>query len=134
MPDLQRADTLSIHYRVDDFTGPWADAPILLLQHGNGRSGRFWYRWVPLLARHFRIVRPDIRGLGDSTRPADLEASLTLDNLVSDLVALLDHLGADRVHYCGESMGGILRLALAALHLERVASLALVSTPVLIED
>jgi len=134
MPLLRRTADLSIHYAIDDFTDPWADRPFLVLQHGNGRSGRFWYRWVPLLARYFRIVRPDMRGLGGSDRPSDLARDLTLDNLVGDLVALLDHLDADRVHYCGESMGGILGLALAARHPARLRTLTLVGTPVFIED
>lgn len=134
MPLLPRTADLSIHYRIDDFTDPWADRPFLVLQHGNGRSGQFWYRWVPLLARYFRILRPDMRGLGGSTRLKDLAADLTLDDLVGDLVALLDHLGADRVHFCGESMGGILGLALAARHPARLRTLTLVGTPVFIED
>ena len=134
MPDLQRGAGLSIHYHIDDFTDPWVESPMLLLQHGNGRSGHFWYRWVPLLAGHFKVVRPDMRGLGRSTRPADLERSLTLDSLVGDLVGLLDHLDVTRVHYCGESMGGILGLALSALHPDRVCSLTLVGTPVFIEQ
>lgn len=134
MPLLPRTADLSIHYRIDDFTDPWVDRPLLVLQHGNGRSGQFWYRWVPLLAQYFRIVRPDMRGLGGSTRPKDLAADLTLDNLVGDLLALLDHLGADRVHFCGESMGGILGLALAARHPARLRTLTLVGTPVFIED
>ena len=134
MAELRREADLSIHYQIDDFTDPWAHAPTLILQHGNGRSGRFWYRWIPLLARHFKIVRPDMRGLGGSTRPADLERSLSLDNLVGDLLALCDHLALECVHYCGESMGGILGLALAALHPERVRTLTLVGTPVFIEQ
>lgn len=134
MPTLRRSDALSIHYTVDDFTDPWDNRPFLILQHGNGRSGRFWYRWVPHLAGHYKVVRPDMRGLGESTGKLDLERDITLDALVSDLVALLDELGADSVHYCGESMGGILGLALAALHPERVRSLTLVATPVFIED
>ena len=133
MPNLNRAPDLSIRYQVNDFTDPWKKRPILLLQHGNGRSGCFWYRWVPLLARHFKIVRPDMRGLGGSAKPIDLESSLTLDNLVGDLVALLDHLNASAVHYCGESMGGILGLALSARHPDRIRTLTLVGTPVFIE-
>lgn len=134
MPALHRTDAVSVHYTVDDFTDPWADRPFLILQHGNGRSGRFWYRWVPHLAGQYRVVRPDMRGLGGSAGPLDLERDITLDALVGDLVALLDELGADSVHYCGESMGGILGLALAALHPDRVRSLTLIATPVFIED
>jgi len=134
MADLQRQAGVSIHYEVDDFTDPWAEPAYLLLQHGNGRSGRFWYRWVPYLSRFYKVVRPDMRGLGQSAGRLDLERDITLDALVGDLVALLDHLEVDCVHYCGESMGGILGLALAAMHPDRVRTLTLVATPVFIED
>jgi 3-oxoadipate enol-lactonase len=134
MASLRRTPDIAIHYEIDDFTDPWASRPFLLLQHGNGRSGRFWYRWVPYLSRFFKVLRPDMRGLGKSTGQLDLERDVTLEALVGDLVALLDHLEIDRVHYCGESMGGILGLALAAMHPDRVKTLTLVATPVFIED
>ncbi len=134
MPELRRTSELSVHYEIDNFTDPWADRPYLVLQHGNGRSGRFWYRWISFLARQYKIVRPDMRGLGGSSRPGDLRRDLSLDALVGDLVALFDHLGADSVHFCGESMGGILGLALAAQYPERVRTMTLVGTPVFIEE
>ena len=137
MPTVQRTTDLALNYELDDYTDPWSDAPFLLLQHGNGRSAKFWYRWIPYLSRYYRIIRPDMRGLGKSTfaqPPADLERELTLDALIGDLGAILDHAGARQVHYCGESMGGILGLALAAMHPARVATLSLVATPVFIND
>ncbi|HEY8612339.1 MAG TPA: alpha/beta hydrolase [Roseomonas sp.] len=130
MPFVERPGEPVLHYVIDDFTDPWKDAPVLLLQHGNGRSGRFWYRWVPYLSRFYRVVRPDLRGLGQSGRDFDLATGLTLEALVGDLAALLDRLGTASVHYVGESMGGILGLALAATHPERVRTLTLVATPV----
>jgi 3-oxoadipate enol-lactonase len=134
MPSLNRSPALSIYYEIDDFTDPWADRPYLILQHGNGRSSHFWYRWIPFLSRRYKVIQPDMRGLGRSLGRLDLERDLTLDALVGDLIALLDHLGAGSVHFCGESMGGILGLALAAQHPSRVRSLTLVATPVFIED
>jgi 3-oxoadipate enol-lactonase len=131
---FQRTPHLSLSYEFDDFTDPWADQPFLLLQHGNGRNARFWYRWIPYLARHFRIIRPDMRGLGQSLGTLDLEQDITLEALIGDLLAVLDHAGASQVHFCGESMGGILGLALAAQHPDRVESLTLVATPVFIEE
>lgn len=130
MPLIERPGAPALHVLVDDFTDPWREAPILLLQHGNGRTGAFWYRWVPYLARHYRILRPDLRGLGQSGRDFDLATELTLDTLVGDLTAILDAYGGRPVHYVGESMGGILGLALAARHPERVRTLTLVATPV----
>ncbi|MPZ42775.1 MAG: alpha/beta fold hydrolase [Betaproteobacteria bacterium] len=130
MPFVHRPGQPDIHYALDDFTDPWRNAPYLFLQHGFGRSGRFWYSWVPYLARWFKIVRPDVRGLGQSSAGFDLEREFTLENCISDLVAIIDHLGAESVHYCGESMGGILGMVLAGTHASQIRTLTLVSTPV----
>lgn len=134
MPFLKVSSSLDIHYELDDFTDPWRDAPILILQHGNGRSARFWQRWVPYLARHYKIVRPDMRGLGQSRGTVDLETDFSPDLLVEDLTKLIAALGCGPVHFCGESMGGILGIILAARHPELVRSLTLVATPVFIEE
>jgi len=131
---VERTGKPKLHYVVDDFTDPWKNAGWLVLQHGNGRSSAFWYRWIPYLSRFYRIIRPDARGLGSSSTAFDLQRDVTLDALVEDLAAVLDHAGAQSVHFCGESMGGILGLAFSASHPERVRTLTLVSTPVYISD
>ena len=130
MPFVKRPNQPDLHYTIDDYTDPWKNAPYLILQHGFGRSGRFWYSWVPYLARWFKVVRPDVRGLGQSPASFDLEREFTVENCVNDLTAIIDHFGADAVHYCGESMGGILGMVLAATHPKRVRTLTLVSSPV----
>ena len=130
MPIVKRPGQPDIHYELDDFTDPWRNAPHLILQHGFGRSGRFWYSWVPYLARWFKVVRPDVRGLGQSSGNFDLIREFTVENCISDLVAIIDHLAASSVHYCGESMGGILGMVLSAMHPNRIRTLTLVSTPV----
>ena len=130
MPYVKRPNYPDLHYTLDDYTDPWKNAPYLILQHGFGRSGKFWYSWVPYLARWFKVVRPDARGLGQSPATFDIQREFTVENCVSDLVAIIDHLGADAVHYCGESMGGILGMVLAATHPKRVRTLTLVSSPV----
>ncbi|MEM8974722.1 MAG: alpha/beta hydrolase [Pseudomonadota bacterium] len=134
MPKFKVRSGFQISYELDDFTDPWEKRPILVLQHGNGRSANFWYRWIPYLARFYRIIRPDMRGLGKSRGNWNLDQDFTLDRLLEDLIAVLDHAGADTVHFCGESMGGILGLATSARHPERVRTLTLVSTPVYIEE
>ena len=129
---LKRAGQPALHYRIDDFTDPWRNAPYLILQHGYGRSGNFWYAWVPYLARFFRVVRPDLRGLGQSEAPADLESGLNVPAYIGDLVAIIDALGGGPVHYCGESLGGILGMVLAAEHPAKLRTLSLIAAPVLI--
>ena len=134
MAYLERPGKPKLHYVVDDYTDPWKNAPYLVLQHGNGRSSRFWYSWIPYLSRYYKVLRPDARGLGLSSAQFDLDHDLTVEALVADLVSVLDAVDAPSVHYCGESMGGILGLALAAMHPQRVRTLTLVSTPVYISD
>jgi len=130
MPVAQKPGRPALHYVVDDYTDPWKNAPYILLQHGNGRSGAFWYSWVPYLSRFYRVVRPDMRGLGNSSADFDLKSDFTLENCVNDLVTIIEDLGAQSVHVCGESAGGMVGIALAALHPQRVRTLTLVSTPV----
>jgi 3-oxoadipate enol-lactonase len=123
MPQVKRQNGPTLHYVIDDYTDPWKNAPYIILQHGNGRSGRFWYSWVPYLSRYYRIVRPDMRGLGESSADFDLKSEFTLQHCVDDL-------GAQSVHVCGESAGGMASIALAAFHPQRVRTLTLVSTPI----
>jgi 3-oxoadipate enol-lactonase len=130
MPHVKQSAGPSLHYVLDDYTDSWKNAPFIVLQHGNGRSGRFWYSWVPYLSRFYRVVRPDMRGLGESSADFDLTSEFTLDHCVQDLVAIIDHLGVGSVHICGESAGGMVGIALAATHPQRVRTLTLVSTPV----
>jgi len=134
MPYLKRSGQPDLWYEVDDFTDPWRRAPCVVLQHGNGRSSRFWYQWVPYLSRFYKVVRPDVRGLGRSGADFDVARDLTLETCVADLVAILDALGADSVHFCGESMGGMMGVVLAALHPARVRTLTLVSTPAYLRE
>jgi 3-oxoadipate enol-lactonase len=134
MPYVKRSNAPTLHYVVDDYTDPWKNAPYLLLQHGNGRSAQFWYSWVPYLSRFYKIVRPDVRGLGLSAADFDLEHDFTLEACVNDVCAIIDHVGAASVHFCGESMGGMIGMALAALHPSRVRTLTLVSTPISINE
>lgn len=130
MPHVKRLAAPTLHYAIDDFTDPWKNAACVILQHGHGRSGRFWYSWVPYLSRFYKVVRPDIRGLGESSADFDLERESTLDAYVEDVAAIIDALGVDSVHFCGESMGGQIGLALAALHPRRVRTLTIVATPI----
>ena len=56
MPKV-KANGMSIHYEIDDFTDPWVESETIWIQHGFGRSGRFWYHWIPSLARKYRVLR-----------------------------------------------------------------------------
>jgi pimeloyl-ACP methyl ester carboxylesterase len=117
-----------MHYEVDDFADPWTQPQTLLLLHGNAESGLAWYGWVPKLARHYRVVRPDMRGFGKSTAmPADYP--WTLDRLIDDFCALMDELGVARFHLVGAKIGGTVARAFAARRPDRLVTLTLVGTP-----
>ncbi len=129
MATARTQDGVRLHYELHDYTDPWKNAPVLILQHGFGRSSRFWYNVVPHLARYYKVVCPDLRGLGQSTEGFSLDKGGKLEHYIADLVAIVDATGQDRVHYAGESLGGALGFAFAALHPERVRTLSVFGAP-----
>jgi 3-oxoadipate enol-lactonase len=128
MPTLRLEPNLECYYEDDDFTDPWRTAPVMLLQHGFSRSGRFWYNWVPVLGREFRILRPDMRGMGRSALP-DAQYEPALEAFADDVRRLIDHLGIDRIVFVGESFGGIIGLQFAHAYPQRTRALVLCNTP-----
>ena len=124
MTSFTASDGALLAYYIDDFTDPWKRAPVLLLLHAAMGSSRRYYAWVPLLSRHYRVVRMDLRGHGRSDVPP-AERALTLERLVADVIELMDHLGVTSAHIVGNSAGGYLGQQLAMNHRERVRSLML---------
>lgn len=133
MPFMERAGKPAIHYTVDDHTDPWGEKkPFLILQHGYSRSGVFFGQWVPYLSRFYRVVRPDLRGLGRSPLDFDPDEGITAENFIADISALIDHLGGGPVHYVGESLGGILGIVMGATIPEKFRSITLLASPLTI--
>jgi 3-oxoadipate enol-lactonase len=128
MPTFRPSTDLDMYYQSDDFTDPWRQPQTILMLHGNAESGLAWYAWVPKLARQYRVVRPDMRGFGESTA-MPREYPWTLDRLVEDFCLLMDHLGIDRVHLIGAKIGGTIARAFAGRRPERVMTLSLIGTP-----
>ena len=134
MPYLERDGKPKLYYELDDFTDPWRNAPFLILQHGFGRSSRFWYSWVPYLSRFYKVIRPDLRGLGQSSADFNLEKGITIEHYIEDFIDLIDSFKAESVHYCGESLGGILGIVFAAECPKRIKTLTLVGAPVYLNE
>lgn len=82
---------------------------------------------IPALAQKHQVVALDLQGHG---RTADIDREITPANSASDVVALLDHLGIDRAHVLGHSMGAAVAMELAVSHPTRVRSLVPVSVTV----
>jgi len=121
---LSTSDGTRIAYRIDDCTDPWRQAPTLVMLHSAMSSMRRLYAMVPTFARHFRVVRMDLRGHGCSDVPPE-SRPLSLARLTADLRELLDHLGVGQAHLLGVSGGGYLAQRLAIETPARVASLLL---------
>ena len=122
MPTTRR-DGANIHYRVDDLTPPWHTAPeTVIFHHGIGIDHRLWSEWVPALADTYRLARLDVRGYGGSSAPGPAK-HWSMDDLISDVIAVADEIGADQFHMVGESLGGTATYATAIAHPERLLSI-----------
>jgi pimeloyl-ACP methyl ester carboxylesterase len=97
----------------------------VLLVHGLGYTREGWGPLRELLARRYRVLSFDNRGIGESEIPP---GPYTVAELAGDAVAVLDSAGAERARVVGASLGGMVAQLLAAEHPERVERLVLVGT------
>ena len=98
--------------------------PIVFL-HGLGSCGEDWVLQTQPFAAEFRVIAPDLRGHGRSSKPA---APYTVALFASDVAALLDALSIDSAHVVGLSLGGLVAQQLAIGFPRRVRRLVLTST------
>jgi 3-oxoadipate enol-lactonase len=94
------------------------DAPWLVLSHSLGSTLNMWAPQVAAFAQHFRVLRYDTRGHGASMVPS---GEYSMVDLGSDVLRLLDAVRAERVAFCGLSMGGATALWLATHAPERLS-------------
>jgi pimeloyl-ACP methyl ester carboxylesterase len=108
--------------------GP-ADGPLMIFVHGWPGIGLMWRAQMEAFASEgWRCVAPDMRGYGGSSAPTEAEA-YTIAHIVSDMVALHDHLGAQPAVWIGHDWGSPVAGALAAHHAARSRGLVLISVP-----
>jgi 3-oxoadipate enol-lactonase len=125
---MTASDGLRLAYAIDDFSDPWRERETLILIHAAMGSSRRLYKWVPLLSRHFRVVRPDMRGHGATSIPGPDQ--LSLSRLTQDVIELADHLGVEKLHLAGSSAGSIVAMRTTIDNPSRVLTLAnFASTP-----
>lgn len=132
MPYITHKNGQTTHYLDDDFADPWKPHETIVIQHGFARHAALWYHWIPMLSRHYRVIRRDARGHGLSSFPPFPNTGAyeySVQTIVDELIDTLDQLGLGRVHFIGESTSGILGCILAATHPERLSSLTICSSP-----
>jgi 3-oxoadipate enol-lactonase len=134
MPTVKSRDAATLHYQVHDYTDRWRKAHTIILIHGFARSGEFWFNMVPYLARFYRVICPDLRGLGQSRPLRDPQGSISLKAYLDDIDTVADHAGAETFHLVGESIGGAITLIFAAERPKRVRTLALLAPAVWAND
>lgn len=98
---------------------------VLLLLHGFPQTHAMWQRVAARLRDSFDLVMPDLRGYGDSAKPAGApdHSSYSKRTMAQDMVALMDHLGVSQFGLCGHDRGGRVAHRLALDHGERVSRL-----------
>lgn len=107
------------------WTSAGEGSPAVLLTDGIGCAGYIWRRLAPELARAHRVLHWNYRGHGQSAPPRDPERA-SLDDCVSDLLAVLDAAGEERAVLVGHSMGVQVVLEASRRAPDRVAGLVLV--------
>lgn len=115
-------DGVAIHYVT------MGSGPLMVLIHG---FPEFWYSWrhqMPTLAEQFQVVAVDLRGYNLSDKPAGVEA-YTIRHLVSDIVAVIGHFGANQAVVVGHDWGGMVAWAVAMFRPDLVERLIICNLP-----
>ncbi len=120
-------DVNGVRLRVVD-AGP-DDGPVVVLAHGFPELAFSWRHQIPALAAAgYRVLAPDQRGYGGSTRPDEAEA-YDIAALTGDLVGLIDAAGAERAAIVGHDWGATVAWSVPLLYPDRVAAVVGLSVP-----
>ena len=121
MPLIQTDDGCPINVEVEGA----ADAPALILSNSLGTDLHMWDEQAKTWSQHFRVIRYDRRGHGQSGVP---KGPYTMERLGRDVIAIADNLGIKKFNWCGLSMGGMVGQWLGANAPDRVEKLVLSNT------
>jgi 3-oxoadipate enol-lactonase len=114
-------------YREDWLGEPWRKPDPVVLIHGNDESSAEWYAWIPRMAQEYRLIRPDLPGLGHSNIPPGFEYSLA--NLARFVTQVMDRAGIESAHIVGAKTGGAVAMRFAADYPNRTRTLVVVGGP-----
>ena len=111
---------ITLHYH----EYPKDGAETLIFLHYGGSNLMAWNGMLTFFLDRFRVVLPDLRGHGHTSKPAK---GYHIDDFSSDILALMDHLSIDQAYVVGSSLGAMTAVSLAANHPDRVLALSLES-------
>lgn len=120
MPFVQLPNGMELFYR-EVGAGPRT----LLLLHGNTASSLWWERVIPHLPGGWRILAPDLRGCGDSTKDS---GEWTMSDLAADVALFMEALQVGRATVVGHSLAGGITLQLAAEYPALVERMVLINS------
>ena len=105
------------------------EGPVVVLLHG---FPEFWYGWrrqiEPLADAGLRVIVPDQRGYNLSSKPSGV-AAYALTELVSDVIAIADQLGQEKIFLAGHDWGAAVAWSTALLYPQRIAKLVVLNVP-----
>jgi epoxide hydrolase 4 len=103
------------------------EGPLLLLLHGFPEFWGTWHKQIPVLAHHFKVIAPDLRGCGDSDKPTEGYDARTL---ADDILGLIDTFGEGQpARIVGHNWGGFIAWALSYLYPDRINRLSILNSP-----
>jgi pimeloyl-ACP methyl ester carboxylesterase len=109
-----------IHVRIG------GQGPVVLMLHGFGTTGDMWAPMAAALSKDYKVIIPDLRGLGLSSKTDDGYAKV---NQAKDLSGVLETLGARKIHLVTHDIGNMVGYAFAAQEPERVLSFVPIDAP-----
>lgn len=100
--------------------------PPVVLLHGHPRTHTTWHRVAPLLARHYTVVCPDLRGYGQSSKPPTdgSHEAYSKRAMAADIVRMMASLGYERFGLVGHDRGSYVALRAALDHPSSISALA----------
>jgi pimeloyl-ACP methyl ester carboxylesterase len=107
---------IKIHYVIGGKGEP------LVLIHGFGQNWYMWNRLLPELSKHFTVIAPDLRGVGESDKPA---SGYDKKTMAGDIHELVKQLGYNSIHLAGHDIGLMVAYAYAAQYSSEVKKVAL---------
>jgi pimeloyl-ACP methyl ester carboxylesterase len=111
-----RADGASLHYLT------CGQGPTVILLHGYAETSRMWKPIIPMLAERFRVIAPDLPGIGDSAIPSD---GLDMKSAAISIHSLASSLGVEKALVVGHDIGLMVAYAYAAQYPAEVEKLVL---------